>query len=337
MSEFIGLRSHLIDNWLYALGEFSYAQNSARLKQQVLFFDRIGITSLSEPPLSNNQSLNTSEFLQWQNELSWLKENKVVYEARLKDIDVESINDISVFQLLLPQFKFFLPQLGNSLSAMADSSIAFIDVVKNLGKKGKGAADEILFGSATRSLIQSETLILRLLSQALTTSTENNFMPLLSFADYSYETPSTIKNDVAEIVINKLPIPSETTPWEAILDYRNDPDTQKNLRALRRWVRKLSSENISPVEISDELETLIDEYQNHMKLHKMKANTETLEVILKIPFEILENLLKIKFSKIPEPFFAIKKRQISLMEAEMNAPGREIAYILKTNEKFSNS
>ncbi|MBK9210482.1 MAG: hypothetical protein IPL71_20250 [Anaerolineales bacterium] len=68
----------------------------------------------------------------------------------------------------------------------------------------------------------------------------------------------------------------------------------------------------------------------------MKANTEILEVMVKTPFETIENLLKLNFSKIPEPLFALKKRQINLMEAELNAPGREMSYIIKARDTFSN-
>jgi hypothetical protein len=71
-----------------------------------------------------------------------------------------------------------------------------------------------------------------------------------------------------------------------------------------------------------------------MKLHKMKANTETVEVLVKLLPETIENLIKLKFSKIPEPFFAFKKRQINLLEAELNAPGREMSYIIKTQKTF---
>ena len=66
----------------------------------------------------------------------------------------------------------------------------------------------------------------------------------------------------------------------------------------------------------------------------MKANTETVEVIVKLLPETIENLIKLKFSKIPEPFLAFKKIQINLMEAELNTPGREMAYIIKTQETF---
>jgi hypothetical protein len=95
-------------------------------------------------------------------------------------------------------------------------------------------------------------------------------------------------------------------------------------------------EQHSAIEIEEEIEFLIHEFNRHMKLHKLKANTTTLETMIKAPLEILEDLVKLKFSKIPEPFFAIKKRQILLMEAEINAPGREISYLIKTNDIFSN-
>ena len=71
-----------------------------------------------------------------------------------------------------------------------------------------------------------------------------------------------------------------------------------------------------------------------MRLHKIKANTDTIEVWVKSPLEVLENLLTLKFSKFIDPLFAIQKRKISLLEAELQAPGREVAYILKTKDHF---
>jgi hypothetical protein len=71
-----------------------------------------------------------------------------------------------------------------------------------------------------------------------------------------------------------------------------------------------------------------------MKYHKIKANTETLEILVKTPLEIIENLVKLKLSKLTDPFFALKKKQLMLMEAEINAPGKELAYIIKSRETF---
>jgi hypothetical protein len=157
---------------------------------------------------------------------------------------------------------------------------------------------------------------------------------ILPHSMYTQRIPNSRKFDAVQIVINQLPLPDSMTPWEQIIDYKNDPNTKGNNLALRRWISKISSENLSRAEIDDELHWLMNEFRSRIKLHKMKANTETLETIIKAPLEIIEDLIKFKFSKIPEPFFALKKRQISLMETELNAPGREIAYLIKTQEIF---
>ncbi len=171
-------------------------------------------------------------------------------------------------------------------------------------------------------------LVMETLEQAL------DIVTILPYSMYTQKIPKSKKSDVVQIIINQLPLPDSATPWEQIIDYKNDPSTKNNILALRRWISKISSENLSSAEIDDELQWLMNEFRSHIKLHKMKTNTETLETIVKAPLEIIEDLIKLKISKIPEPFFALKKRQISLMEAELNTPGREIAYLIKTKELF---
>jgi hypothetical protein len=147
--------------------------------------------------------------------------------------------------------------------------------------------------------------------------------------------PSARKSHVARIVINKLPMPSNTTAWEQIIDFKIDPKNQTTLLGLRRWIRKISSENLTEAEIAEELEWLLNEYESNMRLHKIKSNTDAVEVWVKTPLEILENLIRLKFSNLADPFFAITKRNVSLMAAELHAPGREVAYILKAKDQFS--
>lgn len=158
--------------------------------------------------------------------------------------------------------------------------------------------------------------------------------PLLSYYEFLPEYPNTTKTEAIQIIIRKFPLPSSNTDWKKILEYKNDPSTKNNLLLLRKWIRKITSEDLPPNEIEDELEWLISEFERHMRLHEMKANLETLESIVKAPLEILEDLVRFRFSKIPDPFFSLAKRKISLMEAEINSPGREIAYLLKTKQIF---
>ena len=159
-------------------------------------------------------------------------------------------------------------------------------------------------------------------------------IPLLSYESYLTKIPKSNNTTVAQVVIRDLPLPDGNSPWEKIIEYRENQENQNNLLTLRRWIRKLSAENLSVTECKQELDWLKNEFQAHLKIHRIKANAETLETVIKVPLEILENLLTLKFSKLPDPLFAIKKRQISLMEAELNAPGREIAYLIKSKQEF---
>jgi hypothetical protein len=136
------------------------------------------------------------------------------------------------------------------------------------------------------------------------------------------------------VIIKNLPLPDNSTPWEQIIDFRDDSKSRQHLISLRRWIRKLSSETLTTQEIHEELEYLINEFSKSMKLNKMKSNKRTIETLIKLPLELLENALKLKLSKFPEPFFALNERHVSLLEAELNSPGREIAYLIKAREAF---
>ena len=158
--------------------------------------------------------------------------------------------------------------------------------------------------------------------------------PLLSYTSYQRKLPTSKRHALAQLVIYDLPLPNRNTAWERILEYRENPDNRQDLIRLRRWISHFSAENLSPAECMQELDWLRGEFDAHLRLHKIKTKTATLEVMIKTPLEILENLVTLRFSKLVDPLFAIKKRQVALMEAELNAPGREIAYLVKAKQSF---
>jgi hypothetical protein len=43
---------------------------------------------------------------------------------------------------------------------------------------------------------------------------------------------------------------------------------------------------------------------------------------------------KLQFSQLFDPVFAIRKAEIALLEAELKAPGRELAYLHSSIQKF---
>lgn len=92
---------------------------------------------------------------------------------------------------------------------------------------------------------------------------------------------------------------------------------------------------LTPAEVEEKLEYLIDQYRRHMRLHRMKTNAGTLETIVTITAEVLGDLASFKWGKAAQALFSLKKRQVDLLEGELTAPGNEVAYIVKAREIFS--
>lgn len=321
MSKLIALQSGthevLFDAWN---SDFS------KLKQHALLFDQIGIFKLSQfyktlgetlglyDGLVPNTSNKTKSIIAV---LKWLQQTGIIFEVNLQEV--------------------FQDQAIGNLSKKV-STQTFKDMTNLFKKIAEIQASDLITSEdeirKAELLKEQHFAALRLMSIIMEVTKGVTAVTTFPHTEYTRKFPDSRKGNVVQVVINKLPFPNNETPWEQIIDYRNATENQKNLLSLRRWLRKISSESLSPMEIEEELEWLINEFQNHMRLHKMKANTETLEVMVKAPLEILEDLIKLKFSKIPEPLFALKKRQINLLEAELNAPGREMAYIIKTRDAF---
>jgi hypothetical protein len=313
-----GTREILSDAWN---SDFS------NLKQQTLLFDQVGIFKLSKfyKTLEETQGLFNTPYPNISNkiesiitELEWLRQIGIVFELMIEEtFQSELVED---FAKKVPFQNF--EDAKNLLRKIVE--IQTSDLINSQDENRK-----------TSLLKEQHFAVLRLMSIVMEITKGVTAVTTFPHTEYARELPNSKKGNITQIVLSKLPLPNNETPWEQIIDYRNDPENQKNLLNLRRWIRKTSTEDsFSALEIEEELEWLMNEFQNHMNFHKMKANTEILEVMVKAPFEIIESLVRLKFSKISEPLFALKKRQINFLEAELNAPGREMSYIIKTRDTF---
>jgi hypothetical protein len=83
------------------------------------------------------------------------------------------------------------------------------------------------------------------------------------------------------------------------------------------------------------LEWLLYQYEEHMRLHHMKVNRGVLETIITTVAECVEDVLKIRWGKVANSLFALRHQHLALLEAELKAPGREVAYIIKARNTFS--
>ncbi len=92
-------------------------------------------------------------------------------------------------------------------------------------------------------------------------------------------------------------------------------------------MQDISRQDYSKKEISDRIDHLLHEYEQHLKFHRLKYTHGTFRVFMTTASEILEGLVRLKFSKVTETLFSLSEKKLDLFEAELSAPGREIAYI----------
>jgi len=52
------------------------------------------------------------------------------------------------------------------------------------------------------------------------------------------------------------------------------------------------------------------------------------------PLEIIEDVAKLRWSKIVKGVFSARHGKVELLEAEMKAPGRECAYVFDARTRF---
>ncbi len=144
------------------------------------------------------------------------------------------------------------------------------------------------------------------------------------------------REDVLSVVFKSLPEPDfDNTPWEQILEFRENENNKKLLGYLRHWTNTVSKSQMTFQEINDELEYHCAKYEEYIKSQKTKINYGTLETLLMIPAKMLEGVIRLKPTKTVEALFEFKHRRLKLNDAEIKAPGRSLAYLISARKEFS--
>lgn len=147
--------------------------------------------------------------------------------------------------------------------------------------------------------------------------------------------PQLPNTSVIEIVLKQFPMPREEEPIEKYVDFSNDPDTNVKLARLRFWMRTTASKKKSTNEIEQELQELLFEYDQHMKLHKLKSDHGIWRTILTTTADVLDNLVRFKSKPVVESIYKLGEKRIQLIETENIAPGREVSYLHAVQNKLS--
>jgi len=205
MAKLIALRSGVNDFMIDAWQSYY----SSQLKQEALLFDQIGILTLEQNIISfkNRNTSPVGKKLEAPiAELEWLQENGIIFEPSYFD---EGFTDTKLAQYLVSKHK---------------ESEKEVWVLIEKARKTRRVDD---IADLIDSMIERDSIILRLMCINLDSAEKITAVTMLPFIDYTRKLPNSQRIDVAQLVISKLPLPDNETPWEQIIDYRND--YQKNI------------------------------------------------------------------------------------------------------------
>lgn len=175
-----------------------------------------------------------------------------------------------------------------------------------------------------------------LLSRLAASEMERNGRPAVSLVD-SFSGRSSLPDPgdaVLHLVLRKLPMPDENTPWEAIFDFRGDEDARAQLGRLRLWLSSIARRAVDAQEAADEFTTLLHDYSTYMRAQHRKFVPTAIESVVVASVEIYDSLPSVKIAPFVKAMFGLRKERASLLENELKAPGRELAFIFASQERF---
>ncbi len=331
---------------LVAVTNFFAGLNIQTLKRAALMFDLITIPQLSQ--FVSFIQVVTGEYPQEAAEFDWLCEQGILFESahdKTADIQSEEYRRVDeAVKELESQFEALLKE--NDLEDITNiKKEDFVDSVDKLKESFGGRISNIekVVTSETfnRSLVLGHDYYTRGISIELRELKGLDACPLLALEIPATERTPAGANDILDITFNALPIPDENTSWEQIIDFRSDPESKRKFVALKNWTNEVARMKLEPHEVKDKLEVLLNDYREHIKGHKIKTRWDTLRTIVVAEVGFFSSGWLPGLGSVPgvlgmiaTPLYSIKQRQLALVEAERNVPGRQVAYIIKAREEF---
>lgn len=342
------------------VGVCSY--DSKSLKQQALLFDKIVIPHLKyiqEVALSvpQNPKVGPPFFVRSKDGL-WCAPEYLFEEGpcfQSKEIDggerSAEIDWLIEQGVVLESNATFSTEQSNSLLSEIEQNSEYIGAGRDLVNSSTDiyrASDFVFFIGGFDVAFKNKTIkditcsdvqyiSKRLISIKLRILEGLNAVPSLETPDIdifsnTFKKPNA---NVLQVVLNQMPIPDDSVSWEQLIEFREDQDAKHARIGLRNWMNKVAREDYSVSEMVDELEYLLHRYESYIKHHKMKYKKLQQQVLIKMPFSLAEDLIKLRLEKLVDRLFEVRNGRMALADSEINAPGREVAYISICKEKFS--
>lgn len=313
-------------------------------KQESLVFDRIGILGL-ESYIDSIVNDEIAANIKWLLNQGFLIELKVDAQSFLEIDDpillscLKYVLGSAYIQLALDKSKVDLAKATEGTRLIAEHfGVSHLmdemhlartgNMLKSLNRKDLPEASNTIRKIGLGLLVRAMNYYLR----------EYHCLNCVPIVDPTIHTPKWLYDltdgNVVHIIIHHFPVPAENVPWEAILEFRNDPESQSKFFRIRHWIKKIVKQSEPSQDLSEEIEYLVHDYTEYMRIEKMKFFTTPLQIFFTSLAGFAEDIMKMRLESAVNRIFSVRQRRVKLMEAERLAPGREIAYLVKARETF---
>ena len=142
------------------------------------------------------------------------------------------------------------------------------------------------------------------------------------------------QQDAASILglsISNFALPPENMPWQDLLQFRCEDESQRLLRDFRLWLHKTASHESNLNVVVDELNHLIDEYKRFNLLHHKKYRFAKIAIAISAAPAVFTSLTAGGVA-VAAGALEIARRRIALDESALSAPGQEVSYFIKAQD-----
>jgi hypothetical protein len=289
---------------------------SSRLKQSALLFDQIAIYDLVP-------SLVILDGFDIANELRWLLNEGIVCQPEVDDLERADLSDeyIRLADLASDDLQTMFALIGKATQIQNAEPTA-----KDLRTTHVAVADALSHGAWSQA--RSAAAWFRMAEDVGITAIMDR--PL-------FYTPSTARDGAAtvlEVLLKAFPIPDETTSWEQIREFRSEPDNRRRIAALRAWMSETARSALKPHEIADKITWLLEQYTAQLKLNRLKYRIGSARFLLSVVTDVATELANRRFTAAADALFGLSTTKTQLLEAELQSPGCEVAYVVAASERF---
>ncbi len=292
-----------------------------------------------------------SSFLRNNNEVYSLKSDMILYD-KIGIIDLEKLELTLEFNLkTFPGYKYVLNEFEYlkkheflvdiyhlCLPGAVDLNQEALDLAEEVRKKHEKVLELEKIDKLQSVLTKFEyhDLTTRLWTILVNISNRTVYaIPSLTTTS-TFETPHSSKENGYNILLRKLPVPTDRTSWEQIIEFKKDTEAQLKIASLRNWINEIP-DNFTFNEIEDKIEYLYKEYTTSLKRHKLETQLISIKTVVNAVPKALSELVGFTFDGAADAYFQIAEQKVNYNNYDRikKTNGNELAYIEMAKSKFN--